>query len=142
VFLRTALLWHPPALLRAWGLQVINGGQIWADYSDEVRARGWTDGHLDPRLDWTTDWMDHGELDGTTTGRLHGPRPIALGNWTDYNGVGRARWLEQQQYSDGLEQLCLCLRELSDDACTFRDASLDDLYDQHGDHLEALIDYL
>jgi hypothetical protein len=142
VFLRTALLWHPPALRRAWGLQVINGGRIWADYSDEVHARGWTDGHLDPRLDWTTDWMDHGALDGTTTGRLHGPRPIALGNWTDYNGVGRARWLEQQQYSDGLDQLCLCLRELSEDACTFRDTSLDALYDEHGDHLEDLIDCL
>ena len=142
VFLRTALLWYPPALRRAWGLQLANGGRIWADYGEEVRARGWTDGQLDTQLDWTTDWIDRGALDGVTTGRLHGPRPIALGNWTDYGGIGRARWLEQQQYEDGLDQLRLCLRELSEDACHSRHISLDAVYDEHGDRMEYLIDCL
>jgi hypothetical protein len=95
VFFRAALLWHPPARRRAWDFQLTNGGRVWADYGDEVRARGWTDGQLDARLDWTSDWVDRGALDGPTNGRMHGPRPVALGDWTDYGGVGRARWLEQ-----------------------------------------------
>jgi hypothetical protein len=80
VFFRAALLWHPPARRRAWDLQLTNGGRVWADYEDEVRARGWTDGQLDERLDWTSEWMDHGALDGLTTGRWNGPRPVALGD--------------------------------------------------------------
>ena len=100
------------------------------------------DGQLDTRLDWTSDWMDHGALDGLTAGWWNGPRPVALGDWTDYGGIGRTRWLEQQQYSDGLDQLHLCLQELSEEACNFLHISLETLYDENGDHLEDLIDCL